>query len=203
MRVGWQYIGRETGYREAGTAKELLEDVLAHTVTADKKERNVFVFAHNMRGFDSSFILNNLYDQGYKTEKILSMGAKYLSFQRGDMIFRDSLNFFNMPLEKLPATYNLQELHKGFFPYSWICPAKYSYIGEYPPAEDYHPERMSEKRRKEFLTWHQQKVESGEVFDFQKELSAYLKSDVQVLSGALETFGEEMMALTGVNPPVE
>ena len=68
MRVGWQYIGREHGYSEADTAKELLEDVLAHTITADKKERDVFVYAHNMRGFDSSFILNNLYDLGYKVE---------------------------------------------------------------------------------------------------------------------------------------
>jgi len=146
VRVGWQYIGRETGYREAGTAKDLLKDLMVHTITADKKERTVFVFAHNMRGFDSSFILYALYGMGYKIVKMLSMGAKYLSFQCGDMIFRDSLNFFNMPLEKLPATFNLRELHKGFFPYSWICPEKCSYIGEYPPAEDYNPGHTSEKR---------------------------------------------------------
>jgi len=131
------------------------------------------------------------------------MGAKYLSFQRGNMIFRDSLNFFNMALEKLPATFNLQELHKRFFPYSWIQPANYSYVGAYPPLEDYHPDRMNEKRRKDFMVWYQQKVESGEIFDFQKELSAYLKSDVQVLSGALETFAEEMESMTGINPTME
>ena len=72
------------------------------------------------------------------------MGAKYLSFEYGNLIFRDSLNFFNMALEKLPATFNLQELHKGFFVYSWIREDKYEYVGPYPPAEDYHPERMSE-----------------------------------------------------------
>lgn len=105
-----------------------------------------------------------------------------------------------MPLEKLPATFNQSELHKGFFPYSWMKPEKYDYVGPYPPAKDYHPERMTFKRRKEFLTWHQRKVEAGAIFDFQKELSAYLKSDVYVLKGALTAFSEEMKELTGINP---
>ena len=69
-------------------------------------------------------------------------------------------------------------------------------VGCYPPAEDYHPERMSEKR-------HQEKVESGAIFDFQKELSAYLKSDVQLLSQPLEALGKEMIELTGINPITE
>ena len=63
----------------------------------------------------------------------------------------------------------------------------------YPPAVDYHPEQMTEKRRKEFLAWHKEKVDSGAVFDCQKELSAYLKSDVQVLTQAMETFTSEML----------
>ena len=122
-----------------------------------------------MRGFDSLFILGVLYDMGYKIDRILSMGAKYLSFECGNMVFRDSLNFFNMPLERLSGTFNLTETHKGFFVYSWIREGKMNYVGCYPPVEDYHPERMSEKRRKEFLTWHQQKVKSGAIFDFQKD----------------------------------
>ena len=44
---------------------------------------------------------------------MLSMGANFLSFQCGNMIFRDSLNFFNMPLERLPATFNLKEAFQG------------------------------------------------------------------------------------------
>lgn len=153
-----------------------------------------------MRGFDSSFLLTELYKMGYKIVKALSHGAKFLSFECNNIVFRDSLNFFNMALEKLPATFNLQEMHKGFFAYSWVCPEKYDYIGDYPPVEDYHPERMSEKRRKEFLAWHKEKIESGAVFDFQKELSAYLQSDVEVLNGSLEAFSEEMVELTRIDP---
>ena len=88
---------------------------------------------------------------------MLSVGAKYLSFECGNLIFRDSLNFFN----------------------------------------------MSEKRRKEFYAWHKEKVESNAVFDFQKELSVYLHSDVEVLAQSLEAFAEEMVELTGINPVIE
>ena len=41
------------------------------------------------------------------------------------------------------------------------------------------------------------------MFDCRKELSAYLKSDVQVLTQSLESFGSEMMKLTGINPVTE
>ena len=201
--VGWQYLNDPDSYREAGKAVDMLDDVIEHTTTENGEERQVFVFAHNMRGFDSSFILQHLYEKGIAAEKILSMGAKYLSFQCGNIIFRDSLNFFNMPLERLPNTFNLQEAHKGFFPYSWICESKRSYVGPYPPAKDYHPDRMNEKRRKEFLTWHRQKVESGEIFECWKELRRYLESDVKVLTQAMETFAKEMKELTGVDPSIE
>ena len=203
VRVGWQYVNVEGSYREAGKADDMLTDVFSKTITDDMKERKVFVFAHNMRGFDSSFILQLLYDKGYKVDKILSQGAKFLSFQCGNVIFRDSLNFFNMALERLPATFNLKEAHKGFFPYSYISEEKISYVGPYPSADEYHPERMNEKRRKEFLAWHQEKVNSGAIFDCEKELSAYLKSDVQVLTQSMETFAKEMVELTGIDPTVE
>ena len=58
---------------------------------------------------------------------------------------------------------------------------------------------MHEKKPKAFLTWHREKVESAAIFDFQNELSAYLKSDVQVLKEACLTFVKEMKDLTGVN----
>lgn len=43
-------------------------------------------------------------------------------------------------------------------------------------------------------------MESGAIFDFQKELSSYLRSDVEVLDGSLSAFSEEMVALTGIGP---
>ena len=58
-------------------------------------------------GFDGNFILQALYEQGQAVERPLTMGANILYFESGDLIFKDSLNFFAMPLEKFPATFNL------------------------------------------------------------------------------------------------
>lgn len=106
----WSYEDDDTIY-EANTAKEQVDD-LDRKKELDGQEQQVFCYFHNMKGFDGVFIQNELFKQGRSIEKILSQGAKMMSFESGNLVFRDSLNIFNMPLEKLPATFNLRELHK-------------------------------------------------------------------------------------------
>ena len=195
--IGWSTLGEVEDYQEVATIREFLTAIKAKT-NFEGEDRDVYCYAHNLRAFDGLFIQEELYNQGYTIENILNQGAKYLSFRCENLIFRDSMNFFNMALEKLSSTFNLQELHKGFFPYSWISESNEGYVGEFPPAEDYHPERMSEKRRKEFHLWYEQ--QRGKPFDYNKELSLYLKSDVLVLKGALQAFSAEMFTLTQVEP---
>lgn len=72
----------------------------------DYRPRKVITFFHNLTGFDRNFTLEALYDQGRSFESPLTVGAKILYFESGDLIFKDSLNFFAMPLEKFPATFN-------------------------------------------------------------------------------------------------
>ena len=139
-----------------------------------------------------------LYRQGYTIHSILNQGAKYLSFQCENLIFHDSMNFFSMPLEKLSATFNLRELHKGFFPYGMISEVSAGYRGPFPAPEEYHPDRMNDKRRKAFYEWYEQ--QRSKEFDYDKELSLYLKSDVLLLNSALQAFSSEMFSLTGVEP---
>ena len=76
VRVGWKYLGESDSYKETETAKDVLRDAKART-NENGKERKVYVYAHNMRGFDSSFILHALYDLGYQIVKVLSVGANY------------------------------------------------------------------------------------------------------------------------------
>lgn len=83
---------------------EVLED-LTH-VEDDERERKVITFFHNLRGFDGNFILETLFDQGRAVERPLTQGAKILYFETGDLVFKDSLNFFAMPLERFPATFH-------------------------------------------------------------------------------------------------
>ena len=53
------------------------------------------------------------------------------------------------------------------------------------------------------MTWHKEKVDSGAIFDCQKELSTYLKSDVKVLTESMEKFASETLEFTGIDPTVE
>lgn len=58
--AGWSYLG-EDSYHEKATVKEFLEDAFAKTMV-NGQERKVFVYAHNMRGFDGTFFQEGLYD---------------------------------------------------------------------------------------------------------------------------------------------
>ena len=71
-------------------------------VEDDEQERKVITFFHNLKGFDGYFIVEALYDQGRAVEKTLTQGAEILYFESGELIFKKSLNFFAMPLEKFP-----------------------------------------------------------------------------------------------------
>ena len=138
-------------------------------------------FFHNMPGFDGNFILEKFYNQDRAVEKLLTQGTKVMSFETGNLVFKDSMNFFNMNLDKFPATFNLQELHKGYFPHAFNRAENFSYRGVYPLADQYCPDDMLEKKREKFLTWHAQKIRENAVFDFQEELLRYCESDVQLL----------------------
>jgi len=58
-------------------------------VEGDERERKVISFFHNMRGFDGNFILEKLYDQERAVEKPLMQGAKIMSFETGNLVFKD------------------------------------------------------------------------------------------------------------------
>ena len=198
--IGWSTLYEVNDYHEVASIKEFLDAMLRKT-NVDGKDRDVYCFAHNLRAFDGLFIQKELYDQGRNIHGILNQGAKYLSFQCGNLIFRDSMNFFAMPLEKLSSTFMLKELHKGFFPYGLISKNSVGFVGEWPAASAYHPDRMKENRRKAFNAWYDE--QKGKIFDYDRELSLYLKSDVLILKDALTAFNSEMFALTQVQPLLE
>lgn len=181
---------------------EFLEALEALTeVEDDKRRRKVITFFHNLGGFDGNFILEALYDRA--VENSLTTGAKIIYFESGDLIFKDSLNFFAMPLEKFPATFNLTELHKWYFPHAFNRECHFNYSGRYPPKEDYDPDSMASKKREKFLTWYDQKVASNAVFDFQEELLKYCQSDVKLLKEGCPKFVQEFEEIAGFNPLIQ
>lgn len=123
-------------------------------VEGDERQRKVITCFHNTHGFDGNFILEALYKQGRAVEKPLTQGAKILYFEPGNLIFKNSMNFFAMALDKFPSTFHLQELHKGFFLTPSTKNAISIILASTPQIAGYNPDDMDTKKWEQFLTWH-------------------------------------------------
>ncbi|XP_072030691.1 uncharacterized protein [Amphiura filiformis] len=147
--------------------------------------------------YDGYFILQFLYDNGVKPDIIMN-GAKIMSiFVPGlGITFKDSLNFFPMALSKLPKSFGVQELCKGYFPHLFNTKENGHYVGEIPAAEFFDPEGMSEAAKDQFAAWHTAEKEKGLVWDLQEELLRYCVSDAAILRRCCMKFREMFMDVT-------
>ena len=172
----------------------------ATDIPNDDRDRQVIVIFHNLKGFDGVFLINELYKQKRTVENQLTIGCKVLAFQSGSLMFKDSLCFIPFPLAAFPATFNLQELKKGFFPHAFNLPHHQDYVGQIPSIEFFDPEGMSDKKKNELEQWHAKQVRDNVQYDFQKEMQEYCASDVELLQAACEAFATEFETVAGFNP---
>ena len=191
-----------TTIRSEGCVDIFLNHLDDHAHPADDstiEEQPLIILFHNLKGFDGIFILNSLYKAMRTVEEQLTIGAK-VSFKSGALVFKDSLCFLPMPLSSFPSTFNLTELKKGFFPHSFNTLDHQDYRGPIPDLHYYDPNGMSPKMKTELEQWHADQVRRNVLFDFQKELEDYCKSDVDILQGGCEKFCEEFQRKAGFNP---
>ena len=94
--------------------------------------------------------------------------------------FFDLLNFVPMKVANFSKTFGIEELSKGHFPHLFNTKGNDNYVGPIPPLPYYNPNRMNPKD-KAFLAWHASKKESNNVFNFQQEILAYCRSNVDIL----------------------
>ena len=174
-------------------------DELADVADTDS-EREIIIIFHNFKGFDSVFILKELYNQMREVTEQLMVGAKVLSFKSGPMKFIDSLSFLPMPLASFSSTFNLTELKKGFFPHLFNLPHHQNYVGRIPDIEFYDPDGMKPEKKEELTRWHADQVRRNVPFDFQHEIIDYCKSDVALLKAGCEAFQQEFERQAGFNP---
>jgi hypothetical protein len=93
--------------------------------------------------------------------------------------FIDSYNFLPFALAKMPATFGLTELKKGYLPHFFNAAENQNYVGPYPAAHYYNPDDMSISNRQAFYTWYEQ--QKNKTFDFHQEFLDYCISDVDIL----------------------
>ena len=166
-----------------------------------KEHQDCIVVAHNFQGYDGYFIQNYLNKNAIKYEVILR-GAKILSMTipMFNIKFIDSLNFIPMSLAKFPKTFGETELCKGYFPHLFNKEENQDYVGPIPCQADYGVNFMKPEEREAFIAWHKEQVESNYLFDFQKEIVKYCRSDVDILRKCCLLFREMLRKETGIDP---
>ncbi|XP_055714798.1 uncharacterized protein LOC129808916 [Phlebotomus papatasi] len=153
--------------------------------------------AHNAKGYDAQFILEELCQREEKIEPILQ-GCKILYAKVKGVTFLDSLSFIPFPLSQFSKSFGLPECDKGYYPYKFNITGNRSYIGPYPPIDMYPIESMSSQQYAEFLEWYEQVKELP--FDNRKELIHYCRQDVKILMKGCLNFMFSFIETTGLNP---
>ncbi|KAF1749797.1 hypothetical protein GCK72_026266 [Caenorhabditis remanei] len=101
--------------------------------------------------------------------------------------FRDSLRYIPMPLAKMPKTFGITEMKKGYYPYYFNHPENYgkNLIG-LPVKHFYDPSHMKPEALAEFERWYNE--HELEPFDADQELLSYCQSDVEILTAGLSEY---------------
>ena len=163
-------------------------------------EGELHVYFHNFRGFDGLFIIKQLLDMNLKVSKVLMTGQKILYFECGQLKFKDSMSFLNMPLEAFPKTFGLKELKKGYFPHAFNREENQDYQGPIPELKYYETQCMGTKKKEAVETWHAEQVLKGSTWNFKKELLEYCQSDVKLLKQGCLMFAADFEKECGFNP---
>ena len=166
-----------------------------------KEHQDCIATAHNFQGYDGYFIQNYLNENNVKYEVILR-GAKILSMvvPMFNIKFIDTLNFFPISLGKLPQTFGMDELCKGYFPHKFNKEENQNYVGPIPSQDDYSSSTMKPKAREAFLVWHKEQRDNGYIFNFKEEIIKYCRSDVDILRKCSMEFREMLCQITDIDP---
>ena len=105
--------------------------ILSVAAEEQKSQTRQMFRPHNMKEYDGYFILQYLYDNNNKPKVILNR-AKIMSITvpESGIVFKGTLNFFPMALSKLPKSFSIEELCKGYFPYLKNTKDNADYKGE-------------------------------------------------------------------------
>ncbi|XP_035219995.1 probable DNA polymerase [Stegodyphus dumicola] len=107
----------------------------------------------------------------------------------------DSLNFLPMALAGLLRS---QRIEKGYFPHLFNSRENQNYVVPLPEARYYSSDTMSTPARQAFMSWHEE--HKGNIFNFQTEMLAYCRSDVDILRRCCLEFRAQFLDGAAVDP---
>ena len=162
---------------------------------------NIYAYAHNFKGFDGRFILQEIYKRKFENVSMIMTGTKVLKVRIGNVCIQDSASFFQMSLDKCARSFqDKEERIKGDFPHLANNPKNYDYNGPMLPIEMYPIKFMSRSKLEEFKRWYQCQVESNQQFNFKDELIKYCVNDVAILLFSIMQFRSLFREASGLCP---
>jgi hypothetical protein len=185
------------------------------------------VIFHNLKGYDSHFILQYIGklqgDKNLNISVIPNTMEKYMSFTIDKTIFLDSLQFLSASLESLvealnksndeslfkyfnegfkSSTSELKDLlrQKGVFPYDWYDNKdKLNYLS-LPSKEDFYNNLNESKINDDDYLRALKVFDVAKCKNFGEYLSLYLKCDVLLLADVFEAFRKMCLNNYGLDP---
>lgn len=160
----------------------------------NSKFKDYTFIAHNAGRYDSYFILPQLIKEKMRVQ-VVNQGGRLLGVTLADLNIRfiDSLNFLPMKLSKLPHAMGFSG-SKGFFPHFFNTEENQNYVGAMPGLEHYGVDYMMPDEKAELLAWYEEHKQ--DTFNFQEELKAYCKKDVNILTEACQLYRGGIIEMT-------
>lgn len=178
---------------------------LKHAIPSKK----VVVFFHGLSNYDSHFIIKELHKYNDKSINIIPRSAeKFLSFEVGDLVFKDSYMFLSEKLETLAS--NLRDkgednfvymqkhvpdkscrallFQKGFFPYTYLSSLAKLNDEKLPPPIAFFNDLTQTPIDPKDYNFAQKVWEKFDCRNFGDYLKVYLFADLILLTDIFENF---------------
>jgi len=153
-------------------------------------------------------------DRDWKVKSIILNGLKIMKLELINVHtliriqMKDFLNFLPFPLSMLPKSLKLGgDIVKGTFPHLKNQKKYYNYDEPRLPAlEFYDPENTTKEKYEELILWHKEEnkrlQETGETWNFRKEIISYCICDVDILRKSAVKY-RSFFSIYGVEPFIE
>ena len=166
-------------------------------------DAQVFVFAHNAKGYDNHFVLRDLFNRGFTNPEMITCGSKVLRVCVGNVKFVDSLLIFQQPLASLPKAFGFEHLvKKGHFPHLFHTSETMNYIGALPDKKYFNIKYLKNDALTDLNSWYTNKVNElhGKNWDLKQDMIEYCKNDVLILLKCVQSFRKIYKDATDLDP---
>ena len=188
---------------------------LHYSIDPDKYK--IPVFFHNLRGYDSNFIIQQIAKVADKINVIPNTMDKYISFAMDRFEFKDSCQFLQSSLEKLAESLNKENgdykilssefngkidllIQKGVYPYEYMDSIDRFNEDKLPPKTAFYSSLTEENITDDDYDRAQKVWKEYDIKNLGDYHDLYLKTDVCLLADIFERFRDISLNIYKLDP---